>query len=308
MELRVLRYFLAVVDEGSITAAAARVRVAQPSLSRQLRALESELGVELFTRRGRKLRLSPAGRRFLPIVRDLVARADGARATMTALAKGTRVELTVAAHPTTISDVIAPFVAERGELFTAPTFVAASADEAYTLLDRGEIDLAISAAVPPPSMASVELARFPIWAQVPATHPWAAHDSVPLEVLLTERLIVLDPSHGTRRRFDDVVGAARGSYEIRAEVTVSRIAQALASAGEGVAVVTDDPTYELRGLQIDGADGPLHITLHAAWSHTHYAAESIRRFVTLLRDYCAATGAPVASPGGQRLVAADTRP
>jgi DNA-binding transcriptional LysR family regulator len=130
MELRVLRYFLAVADHGSVTAAAHRVRVAQPAVSRQLRALEAELGVELFVRDGRALRLGPAGRRLLPIARDLIARADSAQATMTALAHGLNVSLVVAAHATTIADVIAPFVAVRGAAHTTPVFVTAAADAA----------------------------------------------------------------------------------------------------------------------------------------------------------------------------------
>lgn len=288
MELRVLRYFLAVVDERSITAAARRVRIAQPSLSRQLRSLEAELGVELFNRDGRRATLSPAGRRFVPIVRDLVARADSARAAMTELATGARVALTVAAHPTTIGDVIAPFIAERGESLSPPTFVPASADDAYLLLERAEVDVAISVKIPPPTVASVDVARFPIWAQVSSAHRWAALESVPLVTLLTERLIVPDATHGSRRAFDDVVGASRGAYVIAAEVSVPRIAQALAAAGEGVAIVTDDPIYDLRGLRIDGPNGPLHITLHAAWNATHYAAASIRGLVGLLADWCAA--------------------
>ena len=77
-----IRYFLAVVDEGSITRAATAVRIAQPSLSRQLRGLEEDLGLRLFDRAGGRIRLSPAGRRFLPYARDLVARADTAVAAM----------------------------------------------------------------------------------------------------------------------------------------------------------------------------------------------------------------------------------
>ncbi len=286
MDLRVLRYFLAVADEGSISAAARQVRIAQPSLSRQLRSLESELGVELLSRDGRSVKLSPAGRRFLPIVRDLVARAESARGTMTALGQGTQPELVVAAHPTTIADVIAPFIAARGERLTVPTFVPASADEAYRLLARSDVDLAISAGIPPRSTATLDVARFPIWAQVPMTHPWAGLDAVPLQTVLAEPLIVLDATHGTRRTFDDVVGATKGSYDIAAEVTVPRIAQALAAAGTGVAIVTDDPTYDLRGVEIAGSDGPLQITLHAAWDATSYAAGTIRRFVAEFHDFC----------------------
>src|SRR5581483_1884214 len=166
MELRVLRYFLAVADHGSVTAAAEHVRVAQPAVSRQLRALEAELGVALFVRQGRSLRLGPAGRRFLPIARDLVGRADGAAAAMTALAHGVQVRLVVAAHATTIADVIAPFVASRGTAAAAPSFVAATAEAAYALLERAEVDLAISTNPPPAGLASSLIAEFPIWAEV----------------------------------------------------------------------------------------------------------------------------------------------
>src|SRR4051812_19684776 len=114
MELRILRYFLAVVDERSVTRAAARVSVAQPSMSRQLRGLEAELGVTLFDRSARALRLSAAGEAFLPMARDLVARADRAVAAMARLGTDRTVPLTLIAPETTVADVIAPFLAARG--------------------------------------------------------------------------------------------------------------------------------------------------------------------------------------------------
>jgi DNA-binding transcriptional LysR family regulator len=295
LELRTLRYFLAIVDHGSVTAAAHHVHIAQPAISRQVQALEVELGVKLFLRDGRRLRLSPAGRRLLPIVRDLIARADSARATMTALAQGVHVHLTVAAHPTTISDVIAPFVASRGASFTTPTFVVASADAAYDALARAEVDLAISTNPPPRDTASQLVARFPIWAQIPSTHRWAGHDRIALPTLLRQRLIVLDLTHGTRRVFEDEVRRSHDSYRMAAEVGVSGIAQAMAASGIGVAILTDDPAYDLHKLYIDGADGPLHISLYAVWDPTHYSAASIREFATALAEH--------AVKGAERLAA-----
>lgn len=289
MELRVLRYFLAVADAGSVTAAAEAVRVAQPAISRQLRGLEAELGVPLFVRDGRALRLAPAGRRFLPIARDLIARADSARATMTALAHGLNVPLVVAAHATTIADVIAPFVASRGPVPATPSFIPATADAAYELLARADVDLAISTSPPPHSAASLLVAEFPIWAQVAPTHPWAGLQEVELGPLLREPLILLDGSFGARRSFDAEMDRAAVSYSLAAEVGVSEIAQALAAAGRGVAVLTDEPAYGLHALRVNGADGPLQIRLHAVWNATHYAAAPIRTFAEALMRYCATT-------------------
>jgi LysR family transcriptional regulator, benzoate and cis,cis-muconate-responsive activator of ben and cat genes len=286
VELRVLRYFLAVADLGSVTAASARMHVAQPSVSRQLRSLETELGVDLFIRDGRALRLGPAGRQFLPIARDLVARAATAQATMTALAHGIGVPLVVAAHTTTIADVIAPFMASWVDAASTPLFVAAPADVAYDLLQRAEVDLAISTNPPPRDAASVRIAEFPIWAQVPPTHAWTSIDEVSLEILSRQPLILLDQTFGARRVFDSEVGGSPAAYELAAEVSVPEIGQALAAAGRGVAVLTDEPAYGLHAVPIAGRDGPLHITLAAAWNPTNYAASTIRAFADALTIFC----------------------
>ncbi|MEU9482458.1 LysR family transcriptional regulator [Streptomyces decoyicus] len=88
MEIRTIRYFLTVVDTGSLSAASRALHVAQPSLSRQMRQLETSLGCELFVRHRGRLHISPAGARLLPVARDLVTRHDQAVAMMRALAEG----------------------------------------------------------------------------------------------------------------------------------------------------------------------------------------------------------------------------
>lgn len=73
MELRHLRYFVAVADHGGITHAAERLNIAQPAVSRQIRDLEAELGVELLVREGRRVILSDAGRTFAERARAVLA-------------------------------------------------------------------------------------------------------------------------------------------------------------------------------------------------------------------------------------------
>jgi len=83
MELRHLRYFVAVVETGSLTVAARKLHTSQPSLSRQIRDLEQEIGAQLLTRRARGIELTPAGRAFLEHARSVLsqvkAAADAAR-------------------------------------------------------------------------------------------------------------------------------------------------------------------------------------------------------------------------------------
>jgi DNA-binding transcriptional LysR family regulator len=108
IELRTLRYFLAVAEAGTVSAAAESLHVTQPALSRQLRQLERPLGVSLFDRALGRLRLSAAGRALLPSVRDLLADADRLAQT---LATGRLDRLTVAAPATTLAEVVSPFIA-----------------------------------------------------------------------------------------------------------------------------------------------------------------------------------------------------
>src|ERR1700736_2044165 len=78
MELRHLRYFVAVAEAGGLTVAARKLRTSQPSLSRQIRDLEDEVGAQLLTRRARGIELTPAGRTFLDHARLVLSQVDAA--------------------------------------------------------------------------------------------------------------------------------------------------------------------------------------------------------------------------------------
>jgi len=287
LELRLLRYFLAVVDDGSVSRAAATVAVAQPSLSRQLRGLETELGVVLFDRSQRALRLSPAGAAFLPMARDLIARADRAMVTMAMLGDARTVPLTLVAPETTVADVIAPFVAANGSDLPAINVREALPSSVFEEVRSGSADLGVSSGAIPATLSTRPVASFPIWAYVPDGHRWAGRARIRVADLVTEPLIVLGPSHGTRRLLDAAVAGADLHYTVVAETNVPQVAQALAAAGRGVAVVSDDGRYGLHGLLITTATGPLRIPLVAAWDPTHYAAPAIEELVASLAAYVA---------------------
>jgi DNA-binding transcriptional LysR family regulator len=283
-----LSYFLAVAEAGSVSRAATALRIAQPSLSRQLRGLEAELRVDLFRRVPTGVRLTAAGSRLLPMAQDLVSRADAAEAQMRAIADGARVRLRVVAPATTVADVIAPFLASSGPeapLITAREELPAAV---FASLERGDADLAISSGPPPADFACRPIFRFAVWAYVPEGHRWARRRAGRIHVseLAEEPLIVLGPDHGTRRLLDMAMVEAGLSYRKEFETNVPEIAQALAASNHGVAVVSDDPRYGLRPLMIVGSGGPLRISLVAAWDATHYAAETIEPWVDQLAAYC----------------------
>ena len=95
MELRHLRYFLAVAEASNFTKAAARLRVAQPAFSRQIQDLENEIGVDLLRRSPRGVTLTTEGRLFLEEVRELLKRTDESVKKVRALARDGYGELRV---------------------------------------------------------------------------------------------------------------------------------------------------------------------------------------------------------------------
>ena len=287
MELRHLRYFVATVEAGSITRAAAVVRVAQPSLSRQLRQLEADVGEPLFDRGGRRARLTPAGEVFLPLARDLVGRADRATALMHGLAAPDRVTLRMVAPETTVADVIAPFLAHLPGDAPMIDVREALPSRVHEEVLGGAADVGVTSVPPPTTVASRLLVHFPVWAYVPPDHRWARRDTITIAELAREPLLVLGSDHGTRRQLDAAMSDAGLSYGVVAETNVPQVAQALAAAGRGVAVVSDDTRYGLHGLRIRPAGGPfeLRVPLFAAWDSSHYAEPVIGNVVRDLATY-----------------------
>lgn len=296
MELRHIRYFLAVVDAGSVTAASPVVHVTQPSLSRQLRLFESDLGIQLFTRTGGRLALSAAGRQFVPVARDLARRAEAATEAAATLAAGRLQHIRIAAPGTTFTDVLAPFLATLRPDDPLPAVSQERPQLIYDALSSGA-DLAISTEQPPANLASRPLAVLPIWAYVPPGHPWAGRESVTVAELVDERLLLLTTDYSPRRVLDHWVGQAGLTYLRMLEFGTPQVAQAVAAAGRGIAIVSDDARFGLHPLDIIGARGALHIRLYAGWDREHHAASAIGALARRLGDYCVERYGPQVAPG-----------
>jgi DNA-binding transcriptional LysR family regulator len=285
MDIRVLRYFLAIVDTGSLSRASIAVAVTQPSLSRQIRSLERELDVQLFNRAHGRLTLTASGKRFVPIATDLVARVDDSLQLMRELGRDDPLSLVVAANLTTLHDIVAPFAAQLRSGVTLDLRGAATVDLPGAV-GSGEVDIALSALPGTSPLTSVFLARFSLFACVPASHRWSGREQVSLPEVIEERLILLRPDSMARRLFDDAVARLGRSCSPAFEVEIAVTGLALAAAGHGVAVLTDEPRFDLSRIQIcDREDELLTLPLFAVWDPSHYAAEHISHVVAQLRTY-----------------------
>ena len=145
MNLRALRYFVAIADAGSLSAAAQVVSVAQPALSRQLRELESELGTQLLLRSSRGVRLTPAGVTFYESAQRILSECSRVRQQLAGRSEWTNTAVTLGASPT-LARVLLPGLFERCHKSLAG--IRLMVREAFTPIllhqvERGQIDMAI---------------------------------------------------------------------------------------------------------------------------------------------------------------------
>jgi len=297
VELRTLQYFVQTVDAGTVTAAADRLHITQPGLSRQLRQLEQEFGVELFHRAGGRLTPTRAGQALLPLAREVLERADALRVAATYQAQGRLDRITIGAPLTTLRDVVAPFIATLDADDPTPEVFQADGQTAAEILGRGA-DLAVTSTPTRAPYETKPLAALPVWACVPEGHRWARRARLRLEELADERLILPPPAFSSRISLEAALRREGLSYADAVEAADGTVAQALAAAGRGVAVVSDDPQFDLHPLPIRTSDGDLSVRLTSAWDSRHPAREALATIADRLTQFVVARygSAPEVSP------------
>ena len=256
MELRHLRYFIAVAEEGSVTRAARRLNMQQPPLSQQIAALEDELGVKLFDRVARRIQLNGAGRQFLADARETLALAGSAVQRVRRFDRG---EMGHVAAGFTSSASLHRLTPRMIRAFHAE-FPRATLDvkehETFELLqavDQKHLDVALVRTGQDrfPGLVSHVLHEEDFVAVLPRDHP-LARQSAPLALadLLGERMVIFRRPDGVGI-FDVLMQSFRDAGlqpVIAAEVTRIIAAINLVAAGRGVTLVPES----MRVMQIDG--------------------------------------------------------
>ncbi|HEY1083389.1 MAG TPA: LysR substrate-binding domain-containing protein [Prosthecobacter sp.] len=189
MELRHLRYFIAVAETENITRAAARLHLSQPPLTRQIRELEQEMGVELFHRTGKSIRLTEAGRVFLRASRAVLEQVAHAVEEARQAQPGHVEELHVGYAPSPTVELLPPVLKafERIRPDVKVRLHDLSFPEMLTGLRTGKLQAAL---MMQPVKAALKglcfepLVSYPVMAAVPLKHAWARCRSVtPADIL-----------------------------------------------------------------------------------------------------------------------------
>ncbi|MEO9190685.1 MAG: LysR family transcriptional regulator [Acetobacteraceae bacterium] len=257
VELRHLRYFIAVAEEGHVTRAAARLGLRQPPLSQQLRALEAELGVALFTRLPRGMALTPAGRAFLLEARAVLAASERAAAQAVMAARGQSGEIVVGLTTSAILHPLLPSImgayrrAYPDVLFRPHEGNAADLTDA---LASGALHAAYLRAVVgrPVGIAFLKLLEEDLLVALPAGHRLAERGDVAVTLReLSDENFILVRRHAAPGMYANVVEACRAAgFEPRIVTEVGRMLTniSLVAAGVGISLVP----ASMRGIDLGG--------------------------------------------------------
>jgi DNA-binding transcriptional LysR family regulator len=246
MELRHLRYFVAVAETGSITKAAQRLGIQQPPLGQQIRLLEAELNVQLFERAPKRVILSNAGKQFLGDARQILASADEAVARVRRFERGEQGLLTVGFTSSASMHVLAPRILGAFSRAYPLARIDVEERETYELilgLRRRKLDAAFMRFAPRdlPELTSLQLLDEDMVLAVPRGHPMARKPRRPVTLeMLTGVDFVLYRRPDGIGIYDWLMAAfARRGFTPRVTHEVHRLMASIniVAAGAGVSFV-----------------------------------------------------------------------
>lgn len=243
IELRHLRYFIAVAEELHFGRAAARLNISQPPLSQQIQTLEQQIEARLFNRTNRSVSLTTAGKQFLADSRQILAQVEEAASRATRFHQGEAGELRLgftssAPFIKSVSDTLSAFrhLYPDVHIQTRET----NTREQIAPLNEGTLDLGLMRNTPlPDTLSRKVILHEPLLAMIHRDHPLARQHAVSLVELAGEPFVFFDPHVGTGL-YDDILGLMRRyglSPIITQEVGEAMTIIGLVAAGLGVSIL-----------------------------------------------------------------------
>lgn len=245
LDLRKLRYFLTVAQELHFGRAALRLHLAQPPLTRQISALEAELGFRLFDRTSRTVSLTAQGRHFLPYARAVLEQADLTEVIASKLAAGSAGQLALGyASSIALSDMFSQAIQAFAQRFPAVqlTLVEGASGSLWSQVVDGRIDIGMSRLQPHSGQTEVRalsLGEEPLVAALSSDNPLASQAEVTLAQLSAHPLILFPVDYGSGLNESIEQLYRRSGLPLRPGPSGRQITSiiALVAAGQGVALV-----------------------------------------------------------------------
>ena len=291
MELRHLRYFVAVADELNFTRAAQRLGITQPSLSSQIRQLETEMGTPLLRRETRGIELTDAGKLMLEEARVILAEVERAKMGVGRRARGETGKINIGSAGATYFHPLIPTIIHEFKKKYPDVVLMPEESNTSLLLARlraGAIDLAF---VRPPfsdtdGLRFEPLVKEPILMVLPAAHPLRRSKSAPLSALAQER-IILFPRTINAPVYDAILATiVRAGFNPHLAQEAPQVASAIPMVAEGLGVTLVPKSMSRlhpEGVVFIPVEGPaLPAEICLAHRRTERSS-AIRNFVTIAR-------------------------
>jgi DNA-binding transcriptional LysR family regulator len=256
MDLRQLEYFVAVSETGGFTRAAERLHLVQSGLSTAIRALEKELGAELFTRTTRRVELTDAGEILLAEARHILARVEQAGDAVREAAGGSRgtVRFGIMHSLTTpeLVDALAAFHRERPQVRLLPRTDPAGSAGLVRAVVEDELDFAVAAPSPDESVRAVlvPLRSERMVLVCPPEHRLAARRQVRLTEVADDPFVDVPAGWGSRTSVDRLFAATGLTRRVEIEVGDVATVVDLVRAGLGLALIAPSSAPSTAGLRV----------------------------------------------------------
>jgi LysR family cyn operon transcriptional activator len=289
MNFRHLQTFVGVADAGGLRRAASRINLSQPAISRQLHALEAELGVRLFDLIGRRVQLTSAGEDLLQRCRRLLVDAEAIGERARALKSGQTGVLRVGAMPQLIESLMVPFLKQYRRRHPGVE-VRLTEDAGLRLpmrLERGDVHLAT---IPDADERFESRALFPIYllAVMAPRHRLRRRAVLDVVDVAGDPLLLLNRAFVSREWFYSACQAARVRPNIIFESAAPQTLISLAAAGDGIAVVPQAVLISharVHAVPLVHSGVPIGGWQTIAWHPQRFLAPYAHRFVEELVSY-----------------------
>ena len=289
LNLRDLRTFVTVVEAGGVARAAARLNMTQPTASRQIDALESELGVPLFERIGRRVQLTSAGEDLLSRGRQLLSDAESLGERARALKSGEAGTLRVGSTPQAIESLLVDFLAYYRPRHPGVEvrLVEEGGIHLPDRLERGDVQLTV---MPEADERFRARTLYPVYvmAAMAPSHSRDRRASIEVEELREERLLMLGRAFASREWFYAVCQVARVRPHVLLESAAPQTVLALAAGGHGTAVIPSSVLIsgkKVKAVPIVHRGVPIGRWTVAAWSPQRFLPPYAEQFVAELESW-----------------------
>ncbi|ACA18233.1 transcriptional regulator, LysR family [Methylobacterium sp. 4-46] len=233
-----------VMELGSVSAAARRLRISQPSITKTVRMAEQELGISLFLRVGGRLQPTPEARLLLPEVRRLSGFVETLKELADQIRDGRTGRIRIVCNSTVANSVVPEAVARFRALWPGVTVdvMAYATKEVVERVARNEADLGIAdTPVRDPELRVEELCEAQMVCVMRADHPLAGHAEVRVSDLLAEPVIAFSEDTVLGRAIREALNERNPRYQVASTINQSTVACALVGQGVGVALIDPFP-------------------------------------------------------------------